>query len=85
MNDTVTGTSFLCIRIVPGDKHGLYFERLRYHFANGNMDVVFSNRQMQYESFRMKIIALLKNNKQIPEVCSSSAPGPSSEALYNGD
>jgi hypothetical protein len=54
-----------CLIIVPADKHDIYFERLYYHFANGNMDVVYSNRQMQYESYRMKIIALLKNNKRL--------------------
>jgi hypothetical protein len=64
-----------CLIIVPDDKHDLYFERLCFHFANGNMDVVSSNRQMQYESYRMKIIALWKNNKQVREVCFSSAQG----------
>ena len=73
--DTIQGEHDECLIIVPGDKHDLYFERLCYHFANGNMDVVYSNRQMRYESYRMKIIALLKNNKQVREVCFSSAQG----------
>jgi hypothetical protein len=30
---------------------------------------------MQCESYRIKIIALLKNNKQVREVCFSSAQG----------
>jgi hypothetical protein len=61
--DTIQDEHDECLIIVPYDKHDLYFERLCYHFANGNMDVVFSNKQMQCESYRIKIIALLKNIK----------------------
>jgi ankyrin repeat protein len=73
--DTIQGENDECLINVPDCKHDLYFERLCYHFANGNMDVVFSNKQMQCESYRIKIIALLKNNKQVREVCFSSAQG----------
>ena len=73
--DTIQVEHDECLIIIPYDKHKLYFKRLCYHFANGNMDVVFSNRQMQYESYRIKIIALLKHNIRIREVCFSSAQG----------
>jgi ankyrin repeat protein/energy-coupling factor transporter ATP-binding protein EcfA2 len=73
--DTIQGEHDECIIIVPEGKYDLYFERLCYHFANGNMDVVFSNKQMQYESYRIKIIALLNNDKQVREVCLSSVQG----------
>ena len=85
--DTIQDEHDECLISVPDDKHDLYFERLCYHFVNGNMDVVYSNRQMQYESYRMKIIALLKNNKQVREVCFSSAQGdryPLFTIIYQG-
>jgi ankyrin repeat protein len=73
--DTIQGEHDECIIIVPGDKHDLYFERLCYHFTNDNMGVVFSNRQMQYKSYRINIIEILKNNKQVREFFLSSNKG----------